>query len=131
MSTEESVACRSYTHARRYPWVIGKIGGWNLPTQLSLPQLAAMGTGLLLVVQTRGLWAHLPRVANLLVEIAVPGACGWATRHLRIEGRAPFRALAGLAAYLAAPPLGRAQGRPLREAPARSVLCHIYVAGPR
>ena len=98
MGTEDSVACRSYTHARRYPWVIGKIGGWDLPTQLSLTQLAAMGTGLLLVVQTRGLWAHLPRMANLLVEIVAPGTCGWATRHLRIEGRAPFRALAGLAA---------------------------------
>ena len=131
MGTEDSVACRSYTHARRYPWVIGKIGGWNLPTQVSLAQLAAMGTGLLLVVQTRGLWAHLPRMANLLVEIVVPGMCGWATRHLRIEGRAPFRALAGLASYLAAPPLGRAQGRPLREAPARLLLCRIYVAGPR
>ena len=131
MPTEDGVACRSYTHARRYPWVIGKIGGWNLPTQLSLAQLAAMGTGLLLVVQTRGLWAHLPRMANLLVETAVPGTCGWATRHLRIEGRTPFRALAGLAAYLATPPLGRAQGRPLREARARPLLCRIYVAGPR
>ena len=131
MRTEDSVACRSYTHARRYPWVIGKIGGWNLPTQLSLAQLAAMGTGLLLVVQTRGLWAHLPRMANLLVETAVPGTCGWATRHLRIEGRTPVRALAGLAAYAATPPLGRAQGRPLREARARPLLCRIYVAGPR
>ncbi|MEA2566010.1 MAG: hypothetical protein QOD49_1187 [Actinomycetota bacterium] len=133
MSTEECVVCRSYTHARRYPWVIGKIGGWHLPTQLSLVQLAAMGIGLLVVVETRGLWAHLPRVANLLTEIAVPGACGWATRHLRLEGRTPLRALGGLAAYLATPPLGRVQGRPLRETPARPLVCRIYVAvaGPR
>ena len=131
MSTEEGVACRSYTHARRYPWVIGKIGGWHLPTQLSLLQLAAMGIGLVVVVHTRGLWAHLPRAANLLIEIAVPGACGWATRHVRLEGRTPFRALAGLAAYLATPRLGRVQGRPLREAPGRSLTCQVYVAGPR
>jgi hypothetical protein len=133
MSTEEGVACRSYTHARRYPWVIGKIGGWQLPTQLSLVQLAAMGIGLVVVVQTRRLWAHLPRAVNLLIEIAVPGVCGWATRHLRLEGRTPLRALGGLAAYLATPPLGRVQGRPLREAPARSLVWRIYVdvAGPR
>jgi hypothetical protein len=131
MIAEDCILCRSYTHARRYPWVIGKIGGWHLPTQLSLAQLAAMGAGLLVVLQTRGLWAHLPRMANLLVEIAVPGACGWATRHLRLEGRTPFRALAGLGAYLATPPLGRVQGRPLREAPARSLACRVYVAGPR
>jgi hypothetical protein len=113
--------------------VIGKIGGWQLPTQLSLVQLAAMGVALLVVVDTRGLWAHLPRVANLLTEIAVPGACGWATRHLRLEGRTPLRALGGLVAYLATPPLGRVQGRPLREAPARPLVCRIYVdvAGPR
>ena len=133
MSTEEGVACRSYTHARRYPWVIGKIGGWHLPTQLSLVQLAAMGMGLFVVVNTRSLWAHLPRAANLLIEIAVPGACGWATRHLRLEGRTPLRALGGLAAYLATPPLGRVQGRRLRETPARPLACRIYVdvAGPR
>jgi hypothetical protein len=129
--TEDSVACRSYTHARRYPWVIGKVGGWQLPTQLSLAQLAAMGAGLLVVVQTRGAWAHLPRMANLLVEIVVPGSCGWATRHLRPEGRTPFRALAGLATYLATPRLGRVQGRPLQEPPARPLVCRIYVAGNR
>jgi hypothetical protein len=133
MSTEEGVACRSYTHARRYPWVIGKIGGWHLPTQLSLVQLGAMAIGLVVVVNTRGLWAHLPRAANLVIEIAVPGACGWATRHLRLEGRTPLRALGGLAAYLATPPLGRVQGRPVREAPARSLAWRIYVdaTGPR
>jgi hypothetical protein len=133
MTTEERVLCRSYTHARRYPWVIGKIGGWHLPTQLTLVQLAAMGIGLVVVVNTRSLWTHLPRVANLMIEIAVPGACGWATRHLRLEGRTPLRALGGLAAYLATPPLGRVQGRPLRAAPAQSLVWRIYVdvAGPR
>jgi hypothetical protein len=128
MSPEDGVLCRSYTHARRYPWVIGKIGGWQLPTQLTLAQLGAMGAGLLVTVETRGLWAHLPRMANLLVEVAVPGLCGWAARHVRPEGRSPIRALAGLASYLATPPKGRVQGRPFREAPACVVTCRIYVA---
>lgn len=131
MTAEDGVLCRSYTHARRYPWVIGKIGGWQLPTQLTLPQLAAMGGGLLVAVETRGLWAHLPGVANLLVEVAAPAACGWAARHVRPEGRSPIRALAGVVTYLATPPLGRVQGRPYREVPGRAVTCRIYVAAPR
>lgn len=131
MSTEDSVLCRSYTHARRYPWVIGRIGGWHLPTQLTLPQLGAMGAGLAVTVETRGLWAHLPPMANLLVEAAVPALCGWTARHVRPEGRSPIRALAGVVAYLATPRLGRAQGRPFREEPARAMTCRIYVAPPR
>lgn len=108
------IACRSYTHARRYPWVIGSIGGWQLPTQLSLPQLAAMGGTLLALVETRGWWAHLPHLLNLLVEAALPAAAAWGARHLRIEGRSPGRALLGALAYLGFPRKGRVNGRPRR-----------------
>lgn len=111
----DEIACRSYTHARRYPWVIGSIGGWQLPTQLSLSQLAAMGLTLLMLVQTRGLWAHLPRMLNLGVEAALPVAAGWGARHLRIEGRSPGRALLGLASYLSCPRQGRIHGRAVRR----------------
>jgi len=106
--------CRSYTHARRYPWVIGSIGGWQLPTQLTLTQLAAMGATLLLLAETRGWWAHLPRLLNLLVEAALPAAAAWGARHLRIEGRSPGRALLGLVTYLSFPRAGRIHGRPRR-----------------
>ena len=131
MPTEDGVACRSYTHARRYPWVIGKIGGWQLPTQLSPAQLAALGATLLVLVQTRSLWAHLPRMLNLLVEIALPAGSAWAVRHLRMEGRTPLRALCGLAAYLATPRLGRLQGRHYRDPRACLVTSRLFVTtGP-
>lgn len=110
------LACRSYTHARRYPWVIGKIGGWQLPTQLTPAQLVTLGASLFVLVQTRALWAHLPRLANLTVEVALPGAGAWAVRHLRMEGRAPLRAFAGAVGYLAAPRRGVVQGRALPRA---------------
>jgi hypothetical protein len=124
---EGGVPCRSYTHARRYPWVIGKVGGWQLPTQLSPAQLAALGTTLFVLVRTRTLWAHLPPMLNLLVEIALPAGSAWAVRHLRMEGRTPLRALCGLATYLATPRLGRLQGRPYRDPPARPVTGRLFV----
>jgi len=124
---DRGVPCRSYTHARRYPWVIGKIGGWQLPTQLSPAQLAALGATLLVLVQTRSLWAHLPRMLNLLVEIALPAGSAWAVRHLRMEGRTPLRALCGLAVYLATPRLGRLQGRPYRDPRACLVTSRLFV----
>jgi len=128
---DQQVLCRSYTHARRYPWVIGKIGGWQLPTQLSLAQLAALGSTLFLLIQTRALWAHLPRMGNLLVELAIPATSAWAVRHLRIEGRSPLRAIAGLASYLATPHRGRVQGRPHRAPRAHALTGRIFVAAGR
>ena len=112
---DPDVTCRSYTHARRYPWVIGKIGGWQLPTQLTLAQLAAIASTLLLLAGTRPLWAHLPRMGNLLVEIAVPTGAAWGARHLRVEGRTPLRALAGLLSYLARCGRASVRGTTLRQ----------------
>lgn len=122
------LACRSYTHARRYPWVIGRIGGWQLPTQLTPAQLATLGTSLFVLVQTRGLWAHLPRLANLSVELALPGAGAWAVRHLRMEGRAPLRAFAGLASYLVAPRTGVVQGHAMRRTGNRRSHTRVLIA---
>lgn len=122
-----SVQCRSYTHARRYPWVIGRIGGWQLPTQLTLAELAAMGALFVLLVETRTIWAHLPRMLNLVVLAGIPAAGTWAVRHLRMEGRSPLRGLVGVLNLLATPRRGRVQGRAYREAPARHVVQRVFV----
>jgi hypothetical protein len=83
---------------------------------------------LLLLVESRSLWAHLPRMLDLLIELGVPAASAWAVRHLRMEGRAPLRALCGLVTYLATPRLGRLRGRPYREQPACPVTSRLFVA---
>jgi hypothetical protein len=124
---DRSLLCRSYTHARRYPWVIGRICGWQLPTQLTPAQLGAMAATLFALVETRSLWAHLPRMLNLLIELGVPVVSAWAVRHLRMEGRSPVRALAGLVGYLMAPRGGLVQGRPHHEPAAGHVRSRVFV----
>lgn len=124
----QPVPCRSYTHARRYPWVIGRIGGWQLPTQLTVAQLIVIAGTLAGLVVTRGLWAHLPRVANLLVEVAVPTVAARAAGRLRVEGRSPLSAFAGLIGYLAAPRAGTVGGKPLRRARPEALTARLFVA---
>jgi len=131
VSADDAVACRCYTAARRHPWVIGRVAGWRLPTQLTLAQVASMGAAFGLLAASRGLWAHLPRLGNLGVEGAGPAAAAWATRRVRVEGRSPARALIGLLTYLSTPRLGRVGGRPLREAPASRLAGRLFVIAPR
>lgn len=85
----------SYTHALRHPVIIGHVAGWRLPWALSASQLGAVAgtSGLLLV--TRPVWAHLGSVGNLALFVLVVAASTWGVGHWRIEGRSPFRVLAG------------------------------------
>ena len=106
---------RSYTRARRFPWVIGRIQGWTIPLgPYSATQLGVLLGGLWLVVQTYGLWSRLGPAA--VVVLAAPPVATWAVRHAKIEGRSPLRAASGLAAQLAEPPTGRIGGRIARDA---------------
>lgn len=108
----QTLVCRSYTHARRHPIVVGKIGGFAFvpmtPTQLGV------GVGsFLALMYLRGLWAHLG-LANAVVAIGVPWGLSWLVRQVRFEGRSPLRAAAGITAWLIAPRHGSHQGRPHR-----------------
>lgn len=113
----ESIDCRSYTRARRHPLVIGKIGGWTLPTPISPTQLLLLLGTFLALLWTRALWAHLGGVGNLLVQGFLPVLFAWMVRHLRVEGRPPLRALAGLVGFITAPRGGVLRGRSLRNRP--------------
>jgi hypothetical protein len=115
----EELACRTYTRGRKHPLVIGKIGGWALPTPLSPTQLLVLLGSFGVLLYTRSIWAHLGAVANLLVQGGIPFALAWGVRHLRIEGRPPLRTLAGFLVYATAPKDGVLHGRP--HHPARMV----------
>ena len=39
---DQSIQCATYTHARRHPMVLGSIGGWSPPFQLTMTQLGVL-----------------------------------------------------------------------------------------
>jgi hypothetical protein len=127
---DDRIPCATYTHARRHPMVLGHIGGWKPPFQLSVTQLAVLVVTFWLEVQTWHLWgARLPRLVGLVVGVAIPCALAWATRHTRIEGRSLPRAALGWLTLLGTPRRGHVSGRPCHEArAARPGLAPVYVA---
>ncbi len=109
---QHTLVGRSYTRARRHPWVIGRIQGWTLPLgPFSATQLGVLVLSLWLLIQTAPLWTRLGPLA--VVPIAVPFAATWAVRHAQIEGRTPLRALGGYLALYTAPRRGTLHGRPV------------------
>lgn len=112
----EPVICRSYTRARRHPYVIGVIGGWVSPWPSTAAQLVAFIGSAVLLLRTRVWWGPIvPGFGDLLVTFGVPIYLWWAARYLRIQGRSPAKALIGGLNYVTRPTGGVVNGRPYRE----------------
>jgi hypothetical protein len=93
----------SYTQALRHPVIIGHVAGWRLPWALSASQLGAVAGTSGLLLMTRPVWAHLGSVGDLAVFVLTVSVSGWAVRHWRIEGRSPFRVMAGTISLVYSP----------------------------
>jgi len=109
---------RSYTAGRRQPYMIRKWPGsqWALPLgPYTLTQLIVGVGSVLLLIQTRFLWAHFGAL-NLVIAIGVPVALTYAARRTRIEGRDPARAALGGLTYLLQPRAGYLRGESWRTA---------------
>jgi len=107
---------RCYTHARRFPLVIGKLQGFSLPGgPYTITQVGMFIGALLVLILTRGLWARFPGVINLVIMVGLPYGLAWAARHARVEGRDPFRAALGLLTYFPAARSGRLHGHAYRS----------------
>lgn len=116
------LVCATYTHARRHPMVMGKIGDWTPPFQFTLSQLAVFFVVLFLLVQTWSIWGEwVPTTVGAFVVLAVPVGCAWAVRRARWEGRSLPRAVFGWLTYLSRPRLGRAGGRSYRPSQAKAL----------
>ncbi|MFD0260999.1 hypothetical protein ACFVH7_22380 [Kitasatospora indigofera] len=103
---------RSYTKARRHPWVLGKIGDWRIPMgPYTPPQLVVASVGAFALIKTVSWWA--PVVGP--VPVLVWAVSIWAARHSRIAGRSPFLVAADAAALLFSPRGGRIGGRAVRR----------------
>ncbi|HMG45511.1 MAG TPA: TcpE family conjugal transfer membrane protein [Acidimicrobiales bacterium] len=130
---DDVIECATYTHARRHPIVVGQIGGWALPVQLTLTQIAVVAVVYLVEVWTWGLWSRFtPRGLDVLLAVALPVVLAWALRRVRIEGRSVPRALLAWLTLAAMPPQGYVVGRRHRPEPAVDLRsARTYVApGP-
>ncbi len=127
---DDEILCATYTHARRHPMVLGNIGGWTPPFQLTLVQVGVLLGSYLFEVQTWRWWgAHLPRIVGIVVAAGIPCLLAWAVRRTRLEGRSLPRLALGWLRYLAAPKGGLVGGRPYRPArPVALLAAPVYVA---
>jgi hypothetical protein len=127
---DDQVLCATYTHARRHPMVLGHIGGWTPPVQLSIPQIAVLIAASWIETLTWRWWgAHLPLSIAVLVAIGVPILAAWMARRVRVEGRSLARAGLGWLTWLSLTGHGRVGGRPRVRGRAVALdRCQVYVA---
>lgn len=102
---------RSYTAARRHPWVLGKLGDWVIWFGPYSPaQLVVLGGGALLLIKTFAWWSWLGPVPVVMWLVSV-----WAVRGAKVAGRSPFAAALGLVQAMGQHPAGRIGGRAARD----------------
>ncbi|MDI3408340.1 hypothetical protein [Streptomyces cavernicola] len=115
---------RSYTRARRYPWVLGKIGDWTLPLgPYTVPQLVIAAAGIYLLIKTFSVWSPLGPL-----PVAALGVAVWAARASRIGGRSPLWVAYGWLRYLLQPSTGRIAGRTARAPRTRLLQGSILIS---
>jgi hypothetical protein len=114
---DDHITCATYTHARRHPMVIGQIGGWTPPFQLSVTQIAVLIVAIWLEYQTWPYWlGYLPPPVALLLAAVIPSVLTWGVRRARIEGRSLPRTALGWISLLSVPRPGKVGGRAYRGA---------------
>ncbi|MEU4095919.1 hypothetical protein [Streptomyces sp. NPDC026673] len=110
-AAQRAQVARSYTSARRHPWVLGKLGDFTLPFGPYTPaQLVVMAGGALVLIKTFAWWSWLGPLPVTLWAAAI-----WAVRGAKIGGRSPFAAAMGWLTLALRHPAGRIGGRNARD----------------
>lgn len=118
---EHEIVCAVYTHARRHPMVLGQIGGWTPPFQLTLPQLGVVILTVVVEAQTWRFWGPwIPGGLGLVVALVLPCALAWFVRWAHFEGRTLMRTALGWLMFLYTPREGTVRGRAYRSPAAAS-----------
>jgi hypothetical protein len=112
----EMIDCACYTHARRHPEVLGRIGRTVLPVQVTGAALVTWCVAFVGLVVSWARWwgAFVPVPMAVLVVAGVPVALGWLAMVTSIGGRNPFLAAGGVVRYLLRVRAGVVNGRPVR-----------------
>ena len=130
---DQGEVVRWYTHARRFPILIGKAGmnGDPLPGgPYTSTQVVAWFATLAGLYFTRDVWGQFGDFMNAVVLLGLPIAVGWAARWIPHDARNPMLIAAGWIRCFGAPTDGRVDGVPVRlRSPYR--LHHKYVIDPR
>lgn len=109
---QRRIRCIPFTPAKRQPPYVGDFfgyTGWPLPlTVFQFSTLAVVAIGMLF---TWHLWGRFG-MGNFLVYLGAVSGCTYATRQVRIQGRAPWAAGVGLVGSLIGRP--RVNGKPYR-----------------
>jgi hypothetical protein len=128
--SDHQIICATYTHARRHPMVLGNIGGWTPPFQLTLVQVGVLIGAYVIEMQTWRWWgAKLPMTLAAIIAIGVPCLLAWVVRRTRIEGRSLPRLALGWVQYAILPRHGVVGGRAYRPArPVALLGTAVYVA---
>jgi len=124
----EQLLLHSYSRGRRHPMMIGlrvvglKVALLASPTQI----LVFLATAVPLWLGW-SLWAHLGGFLNAVVMVGVPLGAAFAARALKVEGRSPLRAAAGVLSLALSPATGRRGGRatPRQRAHRRTVTYYL------
>jgi MFS superfamily sulfate permease-like transporter len=125
----QPLTCATYTHARRHPMVLGQIGGWTPPFQLTLPQLGVLLVGYFVEFQTWRWWGpHLPRLVALVIAVVIPCALAFAARRARVEGRSLPRTVLGWLMLALVPKSGQVGGRAHRMSRPTAIGQAVYVS---
>ncbi|MER6443617.1 hypothetical protein [Streptomyces venezuelae] len=115
---------RTYTNARRHPWVLGKLGDWAMPFGPYTPaQLVVLGGGAFVLIKTFAFWSWAGPIPVVLWLGSV-----WAVRGAQIAGQNPFTAIAGMLALLSRHPAGRVGTRIAKDKPPSHLWCRFTIA---
>ena len=112
--------------------VLGRIGGWTPPFQLSLTQIGVLLVSFYAMVKTWQFWAPaLPSSLALIIGAGVPIGLTWAVRRVRVEGRSPAPGRARVAVAVVGPVEGPAAGPPPQGVPGGVAGRHAHERGRR
>lgn len=108
----DQLVLHSYSRGRRHPMMIGlRVVGVRVALLASPTQILVFLAAAVPLWLTWSLWAHLGGAGNAIVMVGLPVGASFAARALKVEGRSPIRAAAGVLALMMSPASGRRAGK--------------------